>query len=164
MFALTSCAQAPPVNLPEVESPAFSDKLERLLNFSVPTIGVQELADAKDQYLILDTREKEEYDISHIPAAKFAGYKNFDWAFLENTPKDQAIVLYCSVGYRSEKIGEKLKDKGFTNVQNLYGSIFEWANADLPLIDGQGKETKKVHTYSGRWAKWVEDGELIKVW
>ena len=94
----------------------------------------------------------------------FSGYKKFDWSILENTPKDQAIVVYCSIGFRSEKIGEQLKERGFTNVKNLYGSLFEWANKGHPIIDQNGIKTKKVHTYNRTWSKWVENGELIKVW
>lgn len=163
-FLLNAHAENTSETLPGIESPAFSKKLEKTLKLSIPVIGVEELAQTSDQYLLLDTREKKEYDTSHIPNAKFAGYKKFDWSILDNTPKDQAIVVYCSVGFRSEKIGEKLKKKGFTNVKNLYGSIFEWANKDHPVIDKNGNETKKVHTYNKDWSQWLEDGELIKIW
>ena len=43
---------------------------------------------------------------------------------------------------RSEKIGKKLLDMGYTNVKNLYGSIFEWANQGNILVDQKGSETK----------------------
>ena len=164
LFVSSSCAQEKPILLPEVEDEAFANRLESLLDFTVPVIGVKELAEKKEQYLILDIREKEEYKVSHIPGALSAGYKDFNWELLEKVQKDQAIVLYCSVGYRSEKMGEKIKAKGFSDVQNLYGSIFEWANEDFPLVDNDGATTKKIHTYNSRWSKWVEDGDLIKVW
>ncbi len=163
-FLFNAHAEKLPAPLPNIESAAFSKKLKKTLKLTIPVIGVEELATTSDQYLLLDTREREEYDTSHIPQATFAGYKKFDWSILENTPKDKAIVVYCSVGVRSEKIAEKLKKKGFTNVKNLYGSIFEWANKDHPVVDKNGNETKKVHTYNRDWSQWVEDGELIKVW
>ena len=163
-FQFNSVAKESPETLPKIESAAFSKKLQKTLKLTVPVIGVEELAKTSEKYLLLDTREKEEYDTSHIPNAKFSGYKKFDWSVLENTPKDQAIVVYCSVGLRSEKIAEKLKKKGFTNVKNLYGSIFEWANKGHPVIDQNGKETKTVHTYNRSWSKWLEDGEFKKIW
>ena len=150
--------------LPNVESTAFSKKLKQTLKLSIPVIGVEELATSSDQYLLLDTREREEYDTSHIPNAMFSGYKNFDWSILEDIPKDQAIVVYCSIGFRSEKIGEELQKKGFTNVKNLYGSIFEWANKGHSIIDQNGNKTNSVHTYNKKWSKWVESETLIKVW
>ena len=164
VFISTANAKDTSATLPQIESSAFSKKLQKTLKLTVPVIGVEELAANADKYLLLDTREKEEYDTSHIPNAKFSGYKKFDWTVLKNTPKDQAIVVYCSVGLRSEKIGEKLKKKGFTNVKNLYGSIFEWANKAHPIIDQNGKKTKNVHTYNKNWSRWVKDGELNKVW
>lgn len=163
-FLLNACAEKTPANLPKIESAAFSKKLKKTIKLTIPVIGVEELATTSVPYLLLDTREREEYDTSHIPNARFAGYKNFDWSVLKNTPKDQAIVVYCSVGFRSEKIGEKLKKKGFTNVKNLYGSIFEWANKDYPIVDKNENKTMNLHTYNKNWSQWVEDGELIKIW
>ena len=49
--------------------------------------------------------------------------------------KSDTIVLYCSIGYRSEKIGEKLVEMGYGHVFNLYGGIFEWVNRDLPVYN-----------------------------
>ena len=38
------------------------------------------------------------------------------------------IIVYCSIGVRSEDIGEKLKELGYTKILNLYGGIFDWKN------------------------------------
>lgn len=155
-------AQAPPHV--SVQNESFNKKLEFLLSFSVPVIDVNELAENQNDYLILDAREPKEFEISHIETAKNIGYDDPNFDVLANTPKDQPIVLYCSVGYRSEKLGEKLKKRGFTNVKNLYGSIFEWANEDLPMVDENGNSTKKIHTYNKKWSKWVIDGKAEKTW
>jgi hypothetical protein len=72
--------------------------------------------------------------------------------------------LYCSIGYRSEKIGEKLKDAGYTNVQNLFGSIFEWVNQELPVENSKDEIVKKVHTYNRLWGKWVDKKKTERVW
>ena len=74
------------------------------------------------------------------------------------------IILYCSIGYRSEKIGEQLKERGFTEVYNLYGSIFEWVNQDKPIVDESGEETKKIYTYSWMWSKWMMNSEYQQIW
>ncbi|NNE29355.1 MAG: rhodanese-like domain-containing protein [Saprospiraceae bacterium] len=146
-----------------VESEAFDQRLQELLDFSVPVIGVQKLAEAKPgEYLILDTREQEEYDVSHIPNAVFLGYKKPDWNKLQHVSKEQPIITYCSVGYRSEKLGEDLRKRGFTQVFNLYGSIFEWANQGHVLEGTGGQPTQEVHTYNKRWSKWVQEGNGLK--
>ncbi|MGE0566430.1 MAG: rhodanese-like domain-containing protein [Bacteroidia bacterium] len=111
--------------------------------------------------VILDTREKEEYTISHIGNAKYVGYDHFEIDSLKNIPKNTRIIVYCSVGYRSERIGEKLLKTGYANVNNLYGGIFEWVNNEYPVVDMNNKPTKKVHAYSKLWGKWLIKGEKV---
>ena len=159
-----ACGQAPPADRPQLENPDFDEKLTGLLHFSVPVIGVQELKNIQDEVHIFDTRNEEEYQVSHIPNAKFLGYRSFDPGKVESVSKQDTIVLYCSVGYRSEKIGERLKEMGFQYVFNVYGSIFEWANQGYPLVDATGQRTQKIHTYNQNWSQWVKEGDLRKIW
>jgi len=142
----------------------FDAELNTLLSFTVPLISVEELRQHLGDYKIFDAREKAEYDISHIPGAVNIGYDNFDPADFDEIKKDEPVVLYCSVGYRSEKIGERLEEMGFTHVTNLYGSIFDWANKGLPLVNKSGKRTLKIHTYNEEWSKWVSNPKLEKIW
>ena len=51
-----------------------------------------------------------------------------------------------------------------SNVYNLYGSIFEWANEGLPLVDNNGYDTNAVHTWNKRWSQWVTNPNVEKVW
>lgn len=161
---LPACSQQVPTNRPHLQNEDFDKKVESLLHFSVPVIGVEELNNIQNEVHIFDTREKEEYELSHIPGAAYAGYKDFVPEVLQAVPKNDTIVLYCSVGYRSEKIGEKLMKLGYSKVYNLYGSLFEWANQDYPLVDKDGQPTKKIHTYNRNWSKWVEEGKAEKIW
>jgi rhodanese-related sulfurtransferase len=144
-------------------NPKFSKKINFYLSYSVPVVSVSQLK-KMDKVTIFDAREKEEFNISHIPNAKYLGYKDWDENLLKNIPKDQTLVLYCSIGYRSEKIAEKLKKKGFKNVYNLYGSIFEWANEGQPLQDNQGNTTNKIHVYNKSWGQWMENKNYVKVY
>lgn len=115
-----------------------------------------------DSVFILDAREKVEYDVSHLPEAIFVGYSNFsEEEFLKKfKDKSASIVVYCSIGIRSETIAKKLQKAGYTNVSNLYGGIFAWKNTDFKVFSN-GKETSKVHTFSKHWAKYLEKGEKI---
>ena len=63
---------------------------------------------------------------------------------------DMPIVAYCSVGYRSSELVQKLTERGFTNVKNLDGSIFEWANRGYP-VERDGEEVREVHPFDDRW-------------
>ena len=165
LFLFLSCSQAQePSKRPHCKDAAFDKAVCKSISFSVPLIGVEELKQVQEEVLIFDTRKKEEYEVSHIPNAKYLGYKEFDPTLLKNIAKDKKIVLYCSIGYRSEKIGEKLLDMGYTNVYNLYGSIFEWINQGNAVVDQHNKITKEVHTYNWVWSKWVDEKKAKKTW
>jgi len=159
-----ACGQEIPQGRPQLTNPAFDNKLVNLLDFTVPLIGVKELKNIQDEVYVFDTRNEEEYEVSHIPGASFLGYKSFDPGMVQNLSKSDTIVLYCSVGYRSEKIGKRLIQMGYIHVFNLYGSIFEWTNQNYPLVDKSGKATHQVHTYNQNWSQWIEDGKAEKIW
>lgn len=144
----------------EVNSKAYDLMLSGMLSHSVKEISVKEASDIKDA-IFLDSREKKEYQVSHLPKAKWVGYDSLDLSALDKVPKDSKIIVYCSVGYRSEKVSEKIKAKGFTDVQNLYGGIFEWVNQGNKVVDPNGYETPKVHAYSMIWGIWLSKGEKV---
>jgi len=147
-----------------IESKAFDRTVSTMIKHSVPLIGVKELHESQEKYIILDAREPGEYRVSHLEGAIFIGFDHWDSTVMENIDKNQPIVVYCSIGVRSEMIGEKLQALGFTNVKNLYGSIFEWANQGYSLVDNAGYPTKKVHGYSWIWGKWMTNDNYEKVY
>lgn len=145
----------------QTNSRAYKVMLEGMYKHSVPTLSCNELKKEQKNIVLLDTRAKKEYDVSHLPEARWVGYDEFDLKRVENLPKSTPIVVYCTVGVRSERVGEKLKAAGFQNVRNLYGSIFEWVNQGNPVVDTQGKPTQKVHAYSRAWGIWLNKGEKV---
>lgn len=148
----------------EVINPEFSKKLESLLSHSVPELTCNKLFNNFEDYILLDTRDIEEYNVSHIKGALWVGYSGFKPALIKSLPKDKAIVCYCSVGYRSEKIAEQLYKAGYTKVFNLYGSIFEWLNQGFPVYDIFGFRVYKVHTYNKRWSRWMNNDKIQKIY
>ncbi len=131
---------------------------------SIPYITANELAMPKTEAIVLDARETSEYNISHLKNAIHVGYDQFNIKSVKNLIKDKAqtIVVYCSVGIRSEDIAEQLKKEGYTNVYNLFGGIFEWKNKALFVYDNEGQLTDNIHAYSEEWGKWLTKG--IKVY
>ncbi|GAA4245999.1 rhodanese-like domain-containing protein [Winogradskyella damuponensis] len=129
----------------------------------IPYISVQELAMPKTNAILLDAREFKEYNVSHLEDAIHVGYDNFDLDTVIKSLPDttSTIVVYCSVGIRSEDIAEQLKKKGYTNVYNLFGGIFEWKNNNFPVYNSEEKETDHVHAYSKDWSKWLLKGIKI---
>ena len=158
-----ACNGQVPSSRAHCQNADFDKKVANVLRFSVKTISPNDVKRQSD-ILILDARERSEYDVSHLPNAVFVGYSNFEKKTLDSISKDRPIVVYCSIGYRSEKIGERLQKLGYTKVFNLYGSIFEWVNQGNSVVDKNNQPTKKVHTYNKNWSRWVEEGKADKVW
>lgn len=132
----------------------------------VPYISVEQLKmeQANDNnILVLDAREPEEFRVSHLKNARFVGSKKFsiNEKTVKSLDKSTPIVVYCSVGIRSEKVAEKLQKAGFTNVKNLFGGIFAWKNKDYTVYNSDGNPTEKVHAYSKYWGRYLKKGEKV---
>jgi rhodanese-related sulfurtransferase len=160
VYLLTLLTLSFPLFAQDIQNPEFEQAVKDILSFSVPNISCEDLNADYDEYLILDARTAEEYKVSHLKGAKRVGYDDFSVKSLKGIDKSTKIVIYCSVGYRSEKIGERLMRMGYSNVLNLYGSIFEWNNQAYPLYKGK-KKTTKIHAVDADWAKWVKQGEKV---
>lgn len=138
----------------------LNTKVNELISRSVPITTVSELANWQHVRL-LDAREKEEFEVSHLPSAMYVGDKEFDLKSVADIPKSDTLVVYCSVGYRSEKVGEKLKAAGYEHVYNLFGGIFAWKNAGNTVVDSAQNPTEKVHTYNKSWSLFILKGEKV---
>jgi rhodanese-related sulfurtransferase len=143
----------------KTESLAYNTLLKVMLSDSIPAISVRELSSHQDQYTILDAREPEEFEVSRLPGATHVGFEDFTFESLPDISKESPIVVYCSVGYRSEKIGERLTDAGFSNVRNLYGGIFEWVNQGQTLVC-DGGTVSKIHPYNTFWSTWITNDSI----
>lgn len=64
--------------------------------------------------------------------------------------------IYCSVGYRSAGVTQRLREAGFTNVSNLQGSIFRWANEGRPVYRDR-RRVQAVHPFDARWGQLLTD-------
>lgn len=132
--------------------------LNKMLKCTVAVISTDRLADlisSSTDCIVLDSRELTEFEVSHLPNAKWVGYVDFTLSRVADVPKDSNIVVYCSIGVRSENIAEKLLSFGFTNVWNLYGGIFAWANEHKTLARQNLVPTLSVHGYDQNWSKLV---------
>jgi len=136
--------------------------LEKLNKKSVPYISVTALQ-SKENFVLLDAREIKEFNVSHIENAINVGFDKFDSKKVTTILKDKntTIVVYCSIGVRSEKIGEKLIKLGYRNVFNLYGGIFEWKNYGGKVVTNRNIETDKIHTFNKEWSVYLKKGTKV---
>jgi rhodanese-related sulfurtransferase len=141
-IALTSIIQLVRLKFPAVR-PLSTSTLAQWL----------EQTDCSNRSLLLDARDMDEFNVSHLPNAQHIDPKSPNWSLLSTYLKDTSIVVYCSVGYRSAQLAQQLQEQGFSNVWNLEGSIFQWANEGRPLYNSEEKLTTDVHPYNAQWGK-----------
>jgi len=109
----------------------------------------------RPQPALLDARTQEEYLLSHLGGAiRIDPYRPILRA-IRRFPKDTAIVVYSSVGYRGARLADFLARQGYSNVAVLDGSIFQWANDGRPVVRDD-RPTSEVHPYDGRWGWLLE--------
>ncbi|MFQ4138078.1 rhodanese-like domain-containing protein [Nodosilinea sp. PGN35] len=124
----------------------------------VPTLTTQDLAawlngDKEPLPILLDVRRDDEFAVSHLPAASRAA--DLDTVLALGLDRDRPIVAYCSVGYRSARLVHQLQAEGYTEVYNLAGSIFQWANQGRSLV---GPGQPQVHPYNSLWGMLLKPG------
>jgi rhodanese-related sulfurtransferase len=105
--------------------------------------------------LLLDVRSEEEFAVSHLRGAVRVepGQRNFDSVRIDRA---SAVVVYCSVGYRSAAIVDALHASGINDVRNLRGGIFAWANERRPVFKN-GRQASTVHPYDALWGVFLRD-------
>ncbi len=145
--------------LASAQESSFETMVDGLISGHVPVLSVKELQ-TKPNIILLDSRTKAEYDVSRIEHAVWVGEKDWDLKFLKRINPEHTVVVYCSVGYRSEKLVKKLVRLNFKKAFNLYGGIFDWVNQGNPIESAHGK-TDSIHGYDENFARWVEKGVVI---
>lgn len=145
------------------QSKEYKAVLESWYEEDFPTISIEDALPkiGSNNVYFLDTRERNEFEVSHIKTAINVGYNDFNINTLRKIPKDAEIIVYCSIGARSQTIGKQLKAAGYSNVKNLYGGLFHWPNRAYPMRNMSGSKTERIHGYSKRWGKWVTRGKVV---
>ncbi|MBI2208770.1 molybdopterin-synthase adenylyltransferase MoeB [Candidatus Woesearchaeota archaeon] len=91
---------------------------------------LKQMINNKEDFVLVDTREKAEQDMCKIENAKLASFSEIargNLKIFDNIGKNKKIVLYCHTGNRSAFVMHMLKKKGYKNVKNLVGGIDAWA-------------------------------------
>ncbi|HTI71816.1 MAG TPA: rhodanese-like domain-containing protein [Candidatus Limnocylindria bacterium] len=118
---------------------------------AVPQLSPAELAlwlrdSSRPQPVLLDVRNRTEYEMGHLPGARHCGPGDSVPSILAGVGADLPVVVYCSVGYRSSALAARMIKAGRHQVANLDGSIFQWANEGRALETNNGA-APRVHPY-----------------
>ena len=96
---------------------------------------LKEWIDNNKDIVLVDCREKDEWDEGHIEQAKFIPLSDFRNQYeSELKDKDAKIVLQCRSGKRSLQACQILMQEGFSDLLNLEGGILAWKEQDYPVV------------------------------
>ena len=97
-----------------------------------PAQVAQQIRDPKTAPFLLDVRTAEEFAEGHVPGAKNIPVGELE-AHLADIPKDRPVVVYCHVGGRAALASSRLRERGYTNVSEMQGSMTAWEAQKLPV-------------------------------
>jgi rhodanese-related sulfurtransferase len=83
--------------------------------------------------VIVDVREKDEWDEEHIPNATHLSRGTIELDIEEKVPDLNALIIcHCGGGGRSALAAESLQKMGYKNVRSMAGGFKAWKTAGLP--------------------------------
>jgi rhodanese-related sulfurtransferase len=99
-------------------------------------VSVAEAAAQRDAgAFILDVREPDEWADFHVPGSTHIPLAQVA-ARVAELPRDQAIIVVCRSGNRSQQGRDLLRDAGFEQVSSMAGGLKEWVALGYPTVSG----------------------------
>ena len=101
------------------------------------SVSAQQLVDLvnRENALVLDVRDKKEFDSGHIVDAVNIPYSALESRLGElKAHKSRPVVVACKMGQHSGAAGTLLRKNGFERVTRLTGGVAEWRNQSLPVV------------------------------
>ncbi len=137
------------------------------IELSIPEVahisGAQFAASDQASMIVFDTREQDEFVVSHLAGAIRIAPDMPTEEFLAefgHLVRGKRVVFYCSVGARSTQyaagVQDALKAQGATDIVNLARGIFGWHNDGRPLVDQSGERTHEIHPFDEYWGQLIE--------
>ena len=98
---------------------------------------VKRRMDAGETFVLVDTREDNEWANGHLPGAVHLSKGTIERDIERAVPDSGAkVILYCGGGFRSALAADNLQKMGYTNVESMDGGWKGWNEAGLPTARG----------------------------
>ena len=114
----------------------------------ITEVSVQQVKadlDAGKKIILLDVRDKGEFDAGHLPNAVNVSRGLLEWMIFSAVPdKNANIVLYCRTDARSALATLVLNEMGYKNAKNMTGAFKAWGLAGYPIYNRHGKFVMKA--------------------
>lgn len=92
-----------------------------------------EMTSEYNQYLLIDVRVWNDYQINRIPDAVWGGDLLHLNNLVSNLDVNTPLFIYCDYGDRTRVVAKILKKKGFKKIYQLNGGLSSWINQNFPL-------------------------------
>jgi sulfur-carrier protein adenylyltransferase/sulfurtransferase len=115
----------------------------------VDSTRVNALLAGDDPPVLIDVRDRDEWDEGHIPGAIHVPRGNLESRIEGAAPdKDRPVILYCASGSRSAFAAKTLEELGYENVASLSGGFSEWKRNGLPFDLPRALQPEQRSRYS----------------
>ena len=95
---------------------------------------VKKMIDNKDKIIILDVRDKDEFETGYIPGAINLSRGMLEFKINTVIPDRNArIIVYCGVDLRGPLATKTLNEMGYINAVNINGGLKVWKAAGYPI-------------------------------
>ena len=109
-----------------------NDAKTRVKETNVPE--VKKRLDAGEKFVLVDTREDNEWARGHLPGAIHLSKGIIERDIEAAIPdKNADIILYCGGGFRSALAADNLQKMGYTKVISMDGGWRGWNEAGFPV-------------------------------
>ncbi len=113
------------------------DEIVREARSAIKEISVGEvkkMIDADKTIVILDVRDRDEFEAGHIPRAINISRGMLEFKVNLTIPEKNAlIIVYCGIDLRGPLATKTLNDLGYRNAVNMIGGLKSWKEAGYPL-------------------------------
>jgi hydroxyacylglutathione hydrolase len=94
---------------------------------------LKDMIDRGDDFMILDTREDNEWQNGHVEGAYHIYVGQLEKR-LSEVPRDKPIAVMCKTGHRASLAASILLRAGYKNIFNVLGSIMAWTANGFPIV------------------------------
>jgi rhodanese-related sulfurtransferase len=100
----------------------------------VSVAEVKQMVDTKEKIILLDVRDKEEFETGYIPGAINISRGMLEFKVDMAIPdKNAKIIVYCGIDLRGPLATKTLNDLGYRNAVNIIGGLRVWKDAGYPV-------------------------------
>lgn len=86
------------------------------------------MSDTSSNLVILDVRERNEWNLGHLPNAIHIPRGSMETKIEALIPRDKHVIVYCQSGNRSALAADTLQQMGYGDVASMSGGIRGWVD------------------------------------